>query len=233
MRKIKFDDKQIEDIKNYIECGHTKRETCNRFNIKLDTLSRVMREHNISPYYKSKINSNKVEISEETVSQICQMYMNTDIRMEDLCKEFKLKNYVVQSILNENFTQEYRDKRKSRIYRKSKLGKNNPMYNKCGELHPNYKGIVEDGNGYYIVLKPDWYTGRKNSKHVFYHSVVFCEHIGIKEIPKGYVVHHIDGDKKNNNIDNLALMTISGHAKLHTIMRNLCKVQRLSEDGVD
>lgn len=35
---------------------------------------------------------------------------------------------------------------------------------------------------------------------------------------KGMVVHHIDLDKTNNDIDNLALMTNSAHARLHRMM---------------
>ena len=31
------------------------------------------------------------------------------------------------------------------------------------------KGIVADGKGYLMILKPSWYTGRKGCKHIFYH----------------------------------------------------------------
>ena len=34
-------------------------------------------------------------------------------------------------------------------------------------------------------------------------------------IPKGYHVHHIDGDKNNNEIENLCILTASQHEKLH------------------
>ena len=53
-----------------------------------------------------------------------------------------------------------------------------------------------------------------------------------EEIPKGFVIHHIDFNPKNNDISNLALMSISAHAKLHNQIRNLSKVQRLSHSGV-
>ena len=35
------------------------------------------------------------------------------------------------------------------------------------------------------------------------------------EIPKGYFIHHIDGDPSNNDLTNLQLMTQSEHRKLH------------------
>jgi len=35
-------------------------------------------------------------------------------------------------------------------------------------------------------------------------------------IPKGYVIHHIDGKKDNDSLDNLQLMLKSEHAKIHS-----------------
>ena len=49
MRKIKFDEKTINDIRTFINEGHTLGETCNRFTLKGDTLRRVMYENNIAP----------------------------------------------------------------------------------------------------------------------------------------------------------------------------------------
>ena len=145
------------------------------------------------------------------------------------CKELKLANYIVQDILKSEFSEEYRNNRKAAMYRASKLGDKNPMKGCTGSNHPNWKGgIVDDGNGYQMVIKPKWYTGRKGSDYVFYHSAVMCEAIGITEVPKGFVIHHIDRNPKNNSIDNLALVTVSGHGRLHSIENNLCKVQRLS-----
>lgn len=36
-----------------------------------------------------------------------------------------------------------------------------------------------------------------------------------EEVPKGYVIHHIDRDITNNDICNLALLTPGYHTKLH------------------
>lgn len=38
-------------------------------------------------------------------------------------------------------------------------------------------------------------------------------------LPAGYVVHHIDGDRLNNDIENLQAMTASEHAILHCELR--------------
>lgn len=231
MRKIKFDSKTINEIRNFIEEGHTVQETCNRFTLKYDTLKRVMYENDIQPYNVKKA-THKKNLSNETIQSICNLYECTNIRMQDICKEFKLPDYIIQDIIRKNFSQSFIDSRKSALYRQSKLGDKNPMKNLTGENHPNYKGLVEDGNGYFMVRRPDWYTGRLSKEYVFYHHVVFCEACGLTEIPQGFVIHHIDFNKKNNDISNLCLMTISAHAKLHAQIKRLSKVQRLSVNGV-
>lgn len=48
------------------------------------------------------------------------------------------------------------------------------------------------------------------------HRLVMEKFIG-RELFSHEVVHHIDGDKSNNSIDNLALMTTSAHARLHRL----------------
>lgn len=43
---------------------------------------------------------------------------------------------------------------------------------------------------------------------------------GIKEIPEGYVVHHIDWNKTHNVIGNLTLITVFGHNLIHNPGKN-------------
>lgn len=227
MRKIKFDDAMVSNISEFIKLGHTVKETSNKFGVCQDTIRRVMREHGIEPFFINKQHNPHI-ISDEIKYQVCNLFEHSDMRMQDIVAETKLEWYEVLSILRDNFSQEFIDSRKARLYRNSKLGNKNPRFGKFAENATNYKGIISDGRGYMMVVKPDWYTGRKGSVHVFYHSVVFCEATGMTEIPKGFCVHHIDHNPLNNDISNLALVSVSAHSKLHVYERNLCKVQRLS-----
>lgn len=54
-----------------------------------------------------------------------------------------------------------------------------------------------------------------NGKRMSDHSRAFCIALNIPQIPKGFVVHHLDENKRNNDIDNLALVTITAHNRIH------------------
>jgi hypothetical protein len=63
---------------------------------------------------------------------------------------------------------------------------------------------------YYVALKNDKYpTGLK------LHQVIYMYYHKLTEFPKGYVIHHIDENRLNNDISNLQLLTRSEHQKLH------------------
>lgn len=65
------------------------------------------------------------------------------------------------------------------------------------------KFCKDEKTGYYL----------NGSIHERMHRYVWEHYCG--KIPEGFQVHHIDGDKSNNVIDNLALMTNSAHQRLH------------------
>ena len=59
----------------------------------------------------------------------------------------------------------------------------------------------------YVQSYKDGKTKRK-------HQVIMEEHIG-RKLKNNEVIHHIDGDKRNNEISNLLLTTRNEHAKIH------------------
>lgn len=164
--------------------------------------------------------------SEEVKEGIVNLVKQGCYTQDEIASQFGVTRKVVHRVISANFTKEERHQLKRDNYIKSKIGDKNPMYGKKEELHHNFKGICSDGKGYMLAIKPDWYTGRSGSKHIFLHHLVICEHLGITEIPSGHSVHHIDTDKTNNDPSNLLLLTKSAHSKLHVKLR---KEQRLSE----
>lgn len=74
------------------------------------------------------------------------------------------------------------------------------------EKYQYFQGVKfcrDDSTGYYL----------NGTIHERMHRYVWEHYCG--KIPEGFQVHHIDGDKSNNSIDNLALMTTTAHQKLH------------------
>lgn len=55
--------------------------------------------------------------------------------------------------------------------------------------------------------------GRKGKMRLAHH-IVWEDKNG--PIPDGYEIHHIDRDKKNNDLENLRMLTISEHQKIHS-----------------
>lgn len=79
--------------------------------------------------------------------------------------------------------------------------------------NPNWNGGEQvDTNGYKKIL-----TG--NKEYTFEHRLVMEEYLGRKLKPEE-VVHHIDGDRLNNNIDNLQLFdSVAEHTAHHHKLR--------------
>ena len=156
------------------------------------------------------------------------LYETTTLTQQQIADKLGISIAVVFKYVKRHYAKEYRLNRKSLCYRASKLGDKNPMKGKFLELHHNYKGVVGDNKGYLMVKKPSWYTGRKGSKHVFQHSVVVCEKLGLTEIPKGWVVHHCDINPHNNSFENLVLITMGDHTRLHRYLDGVTTISKES-----
>jgi len=65
----------------------------------------------------------------------------------------------------------------------------------------------------FTLRKDGYYTGTIAGKNMLVHRYVYEKEHG--SIPRGHNVHHIDGDKGNNKIGNLVLLTPIEHARTH------------------
>lgn len=88
------------------------------------------------------------------------------------------------------------------------------MKSKADALHNNRKDTWNNGR-YNSASIPEWVTAEYKKDSFAEHALVVCKHLGLTEIPKGYIVHHVNNDSKDNRFENLVLMTRSEHTSLH------------------
>lgn len=88
------------------------------------------------------------------------------------------------------------------------------------EKGANWKGGRRlTSKGYVQILKPE--HPRADSRgYVMEHIYIFEKETGI-EVPKNCSIHHLDGNKQNNDISNLCLMSFKGHTAYHNKERKL------------
>lgn len=77
------------------------------------------------------------------------------------------------------------------------------------------KRSVKNSKGWYLTVRLDDEQGIWHTKRI--HRLV-AEHF-IGEIPKGYHVHHKDGNRQNNRVDNLEIIHPKKHSE-ETIKQN-------------
>ncbi len=68
---------------------------------------------------------------------------------------------------------------------------------------------IKDQAGYILIYKPDHPRANKYGR-VFEHIVVWEEY-NKKPVPKGYVIHHLNGVKNDNKPENLVAMKFGEH----------------------
>jgi hypothetical protein len=106
-----------------------------------------------------------------------------------------------------------------------KLSKFKLGHNRRGMKHPNYipkiglqhgmwKGGITYENGYRLVRAEGHPKADKHGKYLGEHILVMEKHLG-RYLYDNEVVHHINGKRDDNLIDNLQLMTRSDHSKYH------------------
>lgn len=81
------------------------------------------------------------------------------------------------------------------------------MEEKIGDSNKNYR--IYFGKRFYKLKNGYW----ANSMPIHAHRWVWINNYGA--IPSGMDIHHIDGDKDNNQIENLEILTRSDHLKKH------------------
>ncbi len=150
----------------------------------------------------------------ESIQHVLDVYLSDGKpTMQGVADQLSTTEQNVRFVVNNHLSAEMARAEKALRYSRSKLGAANPMQGKTGEDHHNWIGKCEDGRGYL--------TQKVGEKRYFVHRVVMAEmlEIPVSTLPPNLVVHHLDEDPKNNDPDNLSLMTRAAHARLHMLER--------------
>lgn len=81
-----------------------------------------------------------------------------------------------------------------------------------GKKHPQWKGgrfIRSDG---YVLIYVSEKAGM-GDPYILEHRLVMEKHLG-RKLKKGEIVHHIDGNRQNNKIENLELKDLKTHSAM-------------------
>ena len=112
-------------------------------------------------------------------------------------------------------------------------GSKSPCFGKYKELSNNWKGGTQvDRDGYIRFYNPDF--PKDERKRMFEHRYVMEKFIG-RRLTKDEVVHHINGIKNDNRIENLILDNFSLHSSKHKdiCLENLLlkkEIERLTKE---
>lgn len=145
----------------------------------------------------------------ELRKKVVSLYRESLSTAEQVAENLNITPHTTYRILRLELGEEEFKKLKAIKYSSSKLGEKNPWKGKRGEEAATWKGDCDDGYGYLTRLI--------DGQRYFVHRIVMAEALGIhpSQLPDHLAVHHIDQDRKNNALDNLALCTTSGHRGIH------------------
>lgn len=165
---------------------------------------------------------NKSWMTKERVAEVLSLYRSQEAPTADfISQKLGTSIHTITWVLSHKMSSAEYEALKKLRYSRSKMGKKNPQFGKCGEDHPRWIGECKDGYGYLTCLV--------DGKRVFVHRHVMAKALGLKSLPRQFEVHHINDDREDNGLDNLALVTSAAHKAVHLLQRIEAKSLQLKK----
>lgn len=195
---------EAELRKAYIEDGRTLKEMCDYIGVKSPvTVSKILTEKGIEVIADKKSARARLGLSKDDFKKFLEAEYATGKSMGDIGIDLGISPSAVRGLFE-----------RYEIGRRS----NTDFLKRSPELNPNWHGGRRLSSGGYIEIYCPDHPNANNRKCVYEHQLVVEQHIG-RYLLKDEVVHHLDGNKSNNDISNLILLTNPEHARLHAILR--------------
>jgi len=181
-------------IKEYLEKRKTMGEIASQLGISTIPIARLLKEYNIASRNRSTCQI-KILRNYHDKEWLMNQYLVNEKSMPTIAKEENVSDCIIFKYI----------KRFGIKTRKN-------GYQWIGEKNPNFNGYKIQSNGYILDRKLN-HQRANGDGYVFRHTLIMEKYLK-RNLIKGEVVHHKDGDKKNNSISNLQLFpNMSEHLK--------------------
>lgn len=211
-------------VSQYIDKYKSGLEIANKLKVTKYAVYRALEKHDI----KRRKRTNKYPLLNDK-EWIKHIYLVEKMSLVDIAKETGSTPGNVRSVLV-SFGVEIRNEKEALKVKypngrygelasnwqggKRKATTPNPQYKKrLGELAANWKGGKVATSGYIYIYNPDHPNATK-AGYVMEHRLVMEKELG-RYLERSEIVHHINGDRQDNRVENLQVVSRSKHVSDH------------------